>query len=186
MKDTVTIRIDRDVYNYLKEEAEKDDRSIRSLIKSMLRESFKPSRAVKEKPKVTRFKKPEKADVFFYIRENNYNVDVEKWFSHYEANGWKVGKNPMKDWQAAVRTWHKPITDIPKPHNQFSAPQDEVYTEPHNIVKQEPINKEEFYARAKKEAEEKRNQGPPTEEEKAKGRANLLRDVILGKNNGRR
>ena len=29
----------------------------------------------------------------------------ETWFAHYEANGWKVGRNPMKDWKAAVRTW---------------------------------------------------------------------------------
>jgi hypothetical protein len=27
--------------------------------------------------------------------------------SHYESNGWKVGKNPMKDWKAAVRTWQQ-------------------------------------------------------------------------------
>ena len=180
--ETKTVRISKRAFEYLKKLSEDELRPFISQVDYIL---FKDTK-VKEKPKVTRFKKPEKADVFFYIRENNYNVDIEKWFSHYEANGWKVGKNPMKDWQAAVRTWHKPITDIPKPHNQFSAPQDEVYTEPHNIVKQEPINKEDFYARAKKEAEEKRNQGPPTEEEKAKGRANLLRDVILGKNNGRR
>lgn len=178
-----TVRISDQANELIRSEAKKNYRTFKAQLDFLLFEN----QVIKEpKPKVTRFKKPEKADVFFYIRENNYNVDVEKWFSHYEANGWKVGKNPMKDWQAAVRTWHKPITDIPKPHNQFSAPQDEVYTEPHNIVKQEPINKEEFYARAKKEAEEKRNQDPPTEEEKAKGRANLLRDVILGKNNGRR
>jgi hypothetical protein len=25
--------------------------------------------------------------------------------SHYESNGWLVGKNKMKDWKASVRTW---------------------------------------------------------------------------------
>jgi hypothetical protein len=30
----------------------------------------------------------------------------EKWMAHYQSNGWKVGKNPMKDWKAAIRTWH--------------------------------------------------------------------------------
>jgi hypothetical protein len=34
-------------------------------------------------------------------------VDPEAWFDHYSANGWKVGKNPMRDWRAAVRTWEK-------------------------------------------------------------------------------
>ena len=34
-------------------------------------------------------------------------MDAEKWFNYYSANGWKVGKNPMKDWKAAVRTWER-------------------------------------------------------------------------------
>jgi hypothetical protein len=34
-------------------------------------------------------------------------VDPETWFDHYSANGWKVGKNPMRDWRAAVRTWER-------------------------------------------------------------------------------
>ena len=38
------------------------------------------------------------------MAENN-NVNPELFINHYESNGWKVGKNPMKDWKAAVRTW---------------------------------------------------------------------------------
>ena len=34
-----------------------------------------------------------------------YTVNVNAWFAHYEANGWRVGRNPMKDWKAAIRTW---------------------------------------------------------------------------------
>ena len=34
-------------------------------------------------------------------------MDAQKWFDYYSANGWKVGKNPMKDWKACVRTWEK-------------------------------------------------------------------------------
>jgi len=30
-----------------------------------------------------------------------------KFFDHYESNGWKVGKNSMKNWKAAVRKWHR-------------------------------------------------------------------------------
>jgi len=33
------------------------------------------------------------------------NDIAENWLNHYEANGWKVGKNAMKDWKASVRTW---------------------------------------------------------------------------------
>jgi hypothetical protein len=31
----------------------------------------------------------------------------DAFIAFYESNGWKVGKNPMKDWKAAVRTWHQ-------------------------------------------------------------------------------
>lgn len=40
-----------------------------------------------------------------YCEEKGYHVDAERFVSYYEAIGWKVGRNPMKSWQAAVRTW---------------------------------------------------------------------------------
>ncbi len=42
-----------------------------------------------------------------YCVERKNSVNPEAWFDHYTANGWKVGKNRMKDWQAAVRTWER-------------------------------------------------------------------------------
>ena len=54
-----------------------------------------------------RFTKPTLDDVKAYCRERKNNVDPVKWFNYYSANGWKVGKNPMKDWKAAVRTWER-------------------------------------------------------------------------------
>lgn len=51
------------------------------------------------------FQKPFLKDVIEYCQERKNFVNAEKWFAYYEANGWKVGKNPMKDWKAAVRTW---------------------------------------------------------------------------------
>ena len=51
------------------------------------------------------FVPPTLEDVKAYCSERNNDVDPEKWFNHYEAVGWKVGKNPMKDWKAAVRKW---------------------------------------------------------------------------------
>lgn len=61
----------------------------------------------KLKPKTTRFVKPTVEEIEAYCKERNNNVDAEHFFDHYEGNGWKVGKNPMKDWKAAVRTWEK-------------------------------------------------------------------------------
>ena len=34
-------------------------------------------------------------------------MDAERFVDYYTANGWKVGKNPMKDWKAAVRNWER-------------------------------------------------------------------------------
>jgi hypothetical protein len=35
----------------------------------------------------------------------NTGEEAEMFFNYYEGNGWKVGKNNMKDWKATVRTW---------------------------------------------------------------------------------
>ena len=42
-----------------------------------------------------------------YCLERGNNVDAEKFCDFYESKNWYVGKNKMKDWQAAVRTWEK-------------------------------------------------------------------------------
>lgn len=62
----------------------------------------------KEKNKgVENFKKPSVDEVKSYCLERNNGVDAEKFFDFYECKGWKVGKNPMKDWRAAVRNWER-------------------------------------------------------------------------------
>ena len=54
-----------------------------------------------------RFVKPTLEEVTAYCLERGKGVDAQKWYDYYSANGWKVGKNPMKDWKAAVRTWER-------------------------------------------------------------------------------
>ena len=54
-----------------------------------------------------RFIKPTVEEVRAYCQERNNSVDAERFVDYYEANGWKVGKNPMKDWKATVRNWEK-------------------------------------------------------------------------------
>jgi hypothetical protein len=51
--------------------------------------------------------RPSLEEVLEYCRERKNHVDPEKWFDYYSANGWKVGRNAMKDWKAAVRTWER-------------------------------------------------------------------------------
>lgn len=53
------------------------------------------------------FKKPTVEEVRAYCEERSNGIDPQGWIDHYTANGWKVGKNPMKDWKAAVRTWER-------------------------------------------------------------------------------
>lgn len=55
-----------------------------------------------------RFKPPSLDEVKAYCEERRNNVDPQKWYNFYEAKGWMIGKNKMRDWKAAVRTWEKP------------------------------------------------------------------------------
>jgi hypothetical protein len=59
------------------------------------------------KPPRTRFTPPSIAEVKAYCQERGNGVDAERFIDYYNANGWRVGKNAMKDWKAAVRTWEK-------------------------------------------------------------------------------
>ncbi len=56
-----------------------------------------------DKPR--RFTKPKVAEIGAYCRERGSDVDPQRFFDFYEAKGWRVGNQPMQDWQAAVRTW---------------------------------------------------------------------------------
>ncbi len=64
----------------------------------------------KETPKggkktALRFSAPSVDDVRAYAQEKGYNIDPEHFVDYYTSNGWRVGRNPMKDWRATVRTW---------------------------------------------------------------------------------
>ena len=66
-----------------------------------------------DKPPRTRFKPPTFEEVQSYCFERNNNVDPQRFIDYYTSNGWKVGKNSMKDWKAAVRNWERTSTDKP-------------------------------------------------------------------------
>lgn len=51
------------------------------------------------------FQKPTIEEVNAYIIEKGYHFDAERFHAYYESNGWMVGRNKMKDWKAACRTW---------------------------------------------------------------------------------
>ena len=66
-----------------------------------------PADARPTSPARTPMKRPTLEEVQTYIAEKGYSVDAESFIAFYESNGWKVGKNPMKSWRAALVTWQK-------------------------------------------------------------------------------
>ena len=65
----------------------------------------------KNKKTIKRFTPPTVEEVRLYCTERGNNVDPQTFVDFYEAKGWMVGSNHMKDWRACVRTWEKNRVD---------------------------------------------------------------------------
>lgn len=64
----------------------------------------------KEDPKGSKkkfFEPPSVDDVRAYCQERKNSVDPQKFVDFYSSKGWMIGKNKMRDWKAAVRTWER-------------------------------------------------------------------------------
>lgn len=60
----------------------------------------------KKKRKTDVFQKPSEEEIMEYCNSIGHGeFDAQRFVDYYDANGWKVGKNPMKDWKATVRNW---------------------------------------------------------------------------------
>lgn len=57
--------------------------------------------------KTKRFIPPSVEEVEQYCIERSNNIDAQSFIDFYESKGWMIGKNKMKDWKAAVRTWER-------------------------------------------------------------------------------
>jgi predicted phage replisome organizer len=68
-----------------------------------------------EKKERKTFTPPTLEEVKKYCSERKNTVDPQKWHDHYTSNGWLVGRNKMKDWKAAVRTWERSNYNSHKP-----------------------------------------------------------------------
>lgn len=53
------------------------------------------------------FRPPTLQEVREYCEARGNGISAERFIDHYSANGWKVGRNPMKDWKSAVRNWER-------------------------------------------------------------------------------
>ena len=54
-----------------------------------------------------RFIKPTPEEIYEYANSIGFYLDGGKFFDYYQGNGWKINKNPMKDWKATVRNWKR-------------------------------------------------------------------------------
>ena len=82
------------------------------------------TKANKSPTKAKRFVKPTLSEIKQYCIERNNNVDAQHFFDYYESNGWRVGKNSMKNWQAAVRTWER--SEYRKPNSKKNSKEDAI------------------------------------------------------------
>lgn len=54
------------------------------------------------------FQKPDRDSVYTYGSEIGVDLEpCDAFYDYQESKGWKVGTAPMKDWQAALRTWKR-------------------------------------------------------------------------------
>lgn len=70
--------------------------------------------------KSNRFIPPTLEEVAAYCKERNNRVDAGRFVDFYTAKGWMVGKNKMKDWKSAVRTWERNSGGYQAPANQIN------------------------------------------------------------------
>lgn len=73
-----------------------------------------------DKPPQKRFSPPSIEEVAEYCAERNNGIDAQRFVDYYSSIGWKVGKNSMKDWRAAVRTWEGKNKDGSNKNDKYS------------------------------------------------------------------
>ena len=92
-------------------------------------------------PKRKRFIPPTLEEVQAYCNERNNNVGPQHFVDYYTSNGWQVGKNKMKDWKAAVRTWERNGYSKPKSNtNKVAEELDDFYNMAHGWAESEVDN----------------------------------------------
>lgn len=79
------------------------------------KEKEEPSPNGDGKKKRPRFTPPTSEEVRAYAEAKGLLVDAERFVDYYASNGWRVGRNPMRDWRATVRNWaRKPSSEKEK------------------------------------------------------------------------
>jgi hypothetical protein len=103
-----------------------DDRQMTASIDNI--EQIDMSRNIEqvERESTPHFTPPTIQEIRTFCQENGLFIDVDRFIDYYQSNGWKVGRNKMKDWKATVRNWARDDQkkkDIVKPSKQVIAQQ---------------------------------------------------------------
>lgn len=85
-------------------EEDKDTRSKKKNLYGATGDETSPDPNVK---KARSFTPPTVEEVAAYCKERSNGIDAEAFVDFYSAKGWMIGKNKMKDWKSAVRTWER-------------------------------------------------------------------------------
>ena len=92
----------------------------------------------------SKFHKPSLEEIRSYCQERRNQVDPERFFNFYESKGWMVGKSPMKDWKAAVRTWEQ----RPETKRTTYQPQEKESVLAHNLKVMDEMFGTDYYKNA--------------------------------------
>ena len=92
-----------------------------------------------DKPR--RYAKPTVEEIRAFCAERGNGIDPQRFFDYYEARGWLIGGQPMKDWQAAVRTWEsrEPVKP-PSPAGAYAKKAGRPQIEQHNRTDQDLVH----------------------------------------------
>lgn len=108
----------------------KNEKNEKNIIKPLLSPLEGETEEEEEPKKRSRFTPPSVDEVRAYCEERRNGIDAQAFFDFYESKGWFVGKNKMKDWKAAVRTWERNRTG-----NKTDNPQSDIKSRLSNFAK---------------------------------------------------
>ena len=94
---------------------DKISRDKSSVVEGSIEEDGEDINVPTKPTRTKRFAPPTVDEVKAYCQERQNGVDPQRFVDYYSSNGWMVGKNKMKDWKAAVRTWEQKERQYSRP-----------------------------------------------------------------------
>ena len=107
-------------------ESDKENEKERTKEKDKEKEREKEKHSLQSEKKSRVFSPPTVAEVQSYCDERNNGIDAQAFVDWYTAKDWYIGKNRMRDWRAAVRTWERNTPSRPQKNQALKYPQSHI------------------------------------------------------------